>query len=748
MEQQCNRMSGSFEPVAAAKMSSSTNVVFHSNGLSCSMADAGTSEMESIMLPDMSAAQFSSLLGGNQSNDYVDTLNLNLSGDYSSSGKMEASNPLNSNSGNLDAAVTSSPESIIISDVAAKQIMSVADFKCSGGLTNDVLLVSESTVAQCNSSCDTLRTVRVDAKHSASPVGLTALLSCSTSTLPASKGTNSCNNCTMPGRSWTPDSDSWDSGFSDCSMPCNYQVPLMQEVCMQNGSAMSTNYGSEKLLDLKTVNDSVVCGAEPDAVVSPDFMFWNESLPSIATNTANDVFSVSPVPDYGKEFGSSSASSSLFSSSSSFFTSDVNLNAKECRCELFGCSKMSLANSRADYTLTGAERYYEDSNSSLMEVFSRTSSESMVTGISISDGENHDVLTAVSNNLSSFDAVQDMTFQQSEQWNSFHRFTIESSPEVGSKSMAKAITLSSSSDSNYQFCVDQETLNSPLCRENCGQELDSVQSACSGLGTDQFSLTGDTAVVSIDNSTTTSAISNGGCPSSATVPLTDLQQICSDELNNSLASSPCSFSSSSEILPEMQKILSSSPALLSIHSDKAPQTTDRRFRLVDSCSDDPPITTSPLAVSAAVITEVHSKTAAPECLLIPSLEMTVILPSSSVGNDKTSTSVNAAGYRQNLAGGRRGDGSAYAVSGAPRPIFRCNACSKTFLLKKYLRRHERMQHQNGKVNCVARRAADDARLKSPTATAPYLDCPLCPKSFVSMKLLKQHVSFHARADSL
>lgn len=77
--------------------------------------------------------------------------------------------------------------------------------------------------------------------------------------------------------------------------------------------------------------------------------------------------------------------------------------------------------------------------------------------------------------------------------------------------------------------------------------------------------------------------------------------------------------------------------------------------------------------------------------------------------------------------------------------FRCTYCQKSFQYKRYVKKHERLQHEIP----VERRGESSSLVYSLKNKETYkLKCPFCVKRFTSPRLLKQHLAFHARANKL
>lgn len=77
--------------------------------------------------------------------------------------------------------------------------------------------------------------------------------------------------------------------------------------------------------------------------------------------------------------------------------------------------------------------------------------------------------------------------------------------------------------------------------------------------------------------------------------------------------------------------------------------------------------------------------------------------------------------------------------------FRCSYCPKTFRYKRYVKKHERLQHElpderNGEISSLIYSLKNKETYK--------LKCPRCVKRFCSARLLKQHLAFHNRAEKI
>lgn len=78
-------------------------------------------------------------------------------------------------------------------------------------------------------------------------------------------------------------------------------------------------------------------------------------------------------------------------------------------------------------------------------------------------------------------------------------------------------------------------------------------------------------------------------------------------------------------------------------------------------------------------------------------------------------------------------------------ICKCRYCPKTFFYKRYMRKHERLQHEMP-AELQGESSALVFHLKN---TEIYkIRCPLCVKRFSSQRLLKQHLAFHNRAEKM
>jgi len=72
-------------------------------------------------------------------------------------------------------------------------------------------------------------------------------------------------------------------------------------------------------------------------------------------------------------------------------------------------------------------------------------------------------------------------------------------------------------------------------------------------------------------------------------------------------------------------------------------------------------------------------------------------------------------------------------------------CPKTFFYRRYVRKHERLQHELP-AELQGEPSALVFHLKN--ADIYKIRCPLCVKRFCSQRLLKQHLAFHNRAEKM
>uniref|UniRef100_A0A5S6R1Q9 C2H2-type domain-containing protein n=1 Tax=Trichuris muris TaxID=70415 RepID=A0A5S6R1Q9_TRIMR len=127
-----------------------------------------------------------------------------------------------------------------------------------------------------------------------------------------------------------------------------------------------------------------------------------------------------------------------------------------------------------------------------------------------------------------------------------------------------------------------------------------------------------------------------------------------------------------------------------------------------------------------------------DCLMLPSLEMALILPVNGETKSGRNGPATSSGRGSSVTGG--GGGS---VGSSSSSELKCRYCSKVFMAKRYLKKHESTQHKAKEMD------PDDAsQYNRKVADDRVVACPLCPKMFSTVKLLKQHVSFHNRANSM
>ncbi|KFD53811.1 hypothetical protein M514_05317 [Trichuris suis] len=114
-----------------------------------------------------------------------------------------------------------------------------------------------------------------------------------------------------------------------------------------------------------------------------------------------------------------------------------------------------------------------------------------------------------------------------------------------------------------------------------------------------------------------------------------------------------------------------------------------------------------------------------DCLMLPSLEMALIVPVSG----ETKSGRNAA----TTSCGRGASAAAAGVGGSlNNNDLKCRYCSKVFMAKRYLKKHESTQHK-------AKEIEPDAPQYNRKMDSRLVACPLCPKMFSTVKLLKQHI---------